>query len=115
MGLRLQLAARLRATRLSATKGSLAALELTISLPHGDQRLAMTGPAERNLKIIRESLGVNITARDGTLRVSGDSRAVGQAAQVLERLAVVARGGRAMNRQELIETISALGQGRPEA
>ena len=60
-------------------------MELTLTLPSGDRRIAMVGSGERNLKIIREALGVSIAARDTTLRISGDSRSVGQAAHVLEQ------------------------------
>ncbi len=84
-------------------------MELTISLPHGEQRLALTGPAERNLKIIRETLGVNTQERNGTLRISGDSQAVGQAARVLEQLAAAARQNEPMTRQQLLDVIATAG------
>jgi phosphate starvation-inducible PhoH-like protein len=84
-------------------------LELTINLPSGPQRLAVTGPQERNLKIIREALGVTIWARNGSLRVSGDSRSVGQAVRVLEMLQDAAKRNRPMNRQELLDAISSIG------
>lgn len=80
-------------------------MELTITLPHGEQRLAMTGAAERNLKIIRETLGVSISARNGALRVGGETQAVGQAARVLERLAAAARKQRPMDRDQLLDAI----------
>jgi phosphate starvation-inducible PhoH-like protein len=86
--------------------GSVQALELTIHLPHGDERLAMTGSGERNLKIIRESLGVHITARNGELRISGDDDAVSQAAHVLEELSHAARRGRPMQRQQLLDAVA---------
>lgn len=84
-------------------------MELTINLPHGEQRVAMTGPAERNLKIIRETLGVKITARNGSLRISGETDAVGKAARVLERLAAAARRNRPMDRDQLLDAILAVG------
>ena len=82
-------------------------MELTIRLPEGEQRLGVTGAGERNLKIIRETLGVKITARDGSLRLSGGSDAVGRAADVLERLGQAAREQDPMDRQTLLETITA--------
>jgi phosphate starvation-inducible PhoH-like protein len=84
-------------------------LELTIQLPHGEQRIGVTGTAERNLKIIRETLGVTVTARNGSLRVSGESQAVGQAAHVLERLGEAAGRNKPLDRQGLLEIISAVG------
>ncbi|MCE9589141.1 MAG: PhoH family protein [Planctomycetes bacterium] len=69
----------------------------------------MIGAAERNLKIIRETLGVTLVARDGSLRISGDSKAVGRAAHVLEHLSLAAKRSRSLTRQELIETIASEG------
>ncbi|MFW6032887.1 MAG: PhoH family protein, partial [Phycisphaeraceae bacterium] len=87
-------------------------MELTIRLPHGEERIGVTGTAERNLKIIREALGVNITARNGALRLSGDSEAVGQAAHVLERLGEAAREHKPMGREELLNIITTAGAER---
>ncbi|HEX7011066.1 MAG TPA: PhoH family protein [Phycisphaeraceae bacterium] len=81
-------------------------MELTIRLPHGEERIGVTGAAERNLKIIRETLGVHVSARNGSLRLSGDSQAVSRAAHVLERLGDAARRQRPMTRQELLEAIA---------
>ncbi|MEM9418915.1 MAG: PhoH family protein, partial [Planctomycetota bacterium] len=79
---------------------------MTIQLPDHDQRMAITGPAERNLKIIREALGVSLTARNGSLRLTGETRAVGQAAVVLERLQEAGRANKPMSREQLLETVS---------
>ena len=81
-------------------------MEMTIQLPEGDLRLAVTGPAERNLKIIREALGVSVSLRNGSLRLTGETRAVGQAAVVLERLTESARAGQPMRREQVLETVS---------
>jgi len=81
-------------------------LDITLELPPGDQRVGVTGPAERNLKIIRETLGVNITARNGTLRISGEDGAVGQAANILEKLTDAAQRGGPMNRKQLVDAIA---------
>jgi len=83
-------------------------LELTIRLPHGDQRLAVTGTGEQNLKIIRETLGVSITARNGSLRLSGEEAPVGRAAHVLERLGEAAAADEPMSRPQLLEMIAAV-------
>jgi len=81
-------------------------LELTITLPVGDERLGITGAQDRNLKILRESLGVTLTSRSSTLRLTGDSKSVGQAAQVLELLGNAARKGRPMNKTQLLNAIA---------
>lgn len=66
----------------------------------------MVGSAERNLKIVREALSVSISARNGNLKVSGESNAVGRAAQVLETLADAARRRRPLDRQQLLDLIA---------
>ena len=89
------------------TLWSLTQLELNISLPVGEQRLAITGTAERNLKIVRETIGVTIAARNGSLRISGETPAVSRAAYVIQQLADAARRGQPLSRQQLLETIAA--------
>ena len=88
-------------------------MELTISLPHGEERLGMIGSAERNLKIIRESLGVSIFSRDGSLRITGESKAVGRAAHVLEQLSNAARHQKPMTRQQVLDAIAAVATQTP--
>lgn len=80
-------------------------MELTIELPTGEQRVGVTGPAERNLKIIRETLGVRLTARNGALTIYGDDEAVGQAARVVERLSEAAMRDEPMTRKQLVDAI----------
>ncbi len=93
-------------------------MELTIQLPPGDVGMGVTGPGERNLKIVREALGVTLASRNGALRVSGEPRPVGQAAHVLELLTEAAKGRRPMNRQQLLDAIAmaaTMDAGRPAA
>lgn len=93
-------------------------MEITLQLPPGDARLGVTGPGERNLKIVREALGVTVAARNGALRISGDARPVGQAAHVLELLTEAALGGRPMNRAQLLDAVAlaaTMNAGRPAA
>ncbi len=89
-------------------------MEFSINVPQGAERVSVLGAADRNLKILREALGVRIAAREGSVVVSGESDAVRVARGVLERLmqaASRAPGGghrRHFNRQEIIDLI---GQG----
>lgn len=84
-------------------------MEMTIQLPTGPERLSVTGPAERNLKILRESMNIRIAARDASLKLSGDNREVGQAAYVLELLTEAAQSGTPMTREQLLQTIADVG------
>ena len=61
-------------------------MELTIDIPEGHHRLALFGAADRNLRLIRDLLGVNVTARDGKIKLMGPRTAVSRAAEVIERL-----------------------------
>lgn len=88
-------------------------MELTLNLPEGDERLALVGAAERNLKIIRESLGVAIHSRHGNVRISGESEAVGRAAAVLESLGAAARRHQPLERQQLLDLIAHTSRQRP--
>jgi len=80
-------------------------LELTINLPASVDRVALLGPAERNLKIIREGLGVTIAARNETLRLSGDGGAVNRAAEVLSDLTDAARQRRPLSRGDVLDRV----------
>ncbi|QDU98145.1 PhoH family protein [Lignipirellula cremea] len=60
--------------------------ETTISLEQPQLALPLFGPRDQHLRVIRETLGVNITHRDGAIRVAGDDAKVAQAVQVLEQL-----------------------------
>lgn len=81
---------------------SLLSVEVTIQVPLGADRVGMLGAAERNLKMIREALGVYITARESSVQVRGERRAVSVARNILERL------GReqAMSRDEVLGLIA---------
>lgn len=88
-------------------------MELTITLPEGEQRVAVTGPAERNLKIIREALGVRVAARDGSLRLSGEGEVVERAAHIIEKLGDAARRNKTLDRQQLLDMLAEVGHRRP--
>ena len=82
-------------------------MELTIKIPDGPERVGVTGPGERNLKIIREALGVALSARSDALRLSGKSDAVGRAAHVIDRLSEAAKHDRPVSHEQLLELIAA--------
>lgn len=60
-------------------------LTLTLDLPL-DQRIQLFGPSDRNLRAMREALGVKIFARDSTLKLVGDSEAVNKTASLIDAL-----------------------------
>ncbi|MCH7702149.1 MAG: PhoH family protein [Planctomycetes bacterium] len=68
-------------------------LELTIVIEDPDTRASLFGTADENLRLLRSSLGVHITARESLIKVSGEAAAVGKAAVVLESLQRRLRNG----------------------
>jgi len=82
-----------------------------VQLPQGVERVAVTGAGERNLKIIREALGVVMTARNDQLRVTGDTDAVNQAVAVLAELATAARRDKPLSRHALLQLIAEVSKG----
>ncbi len=88
-------------------------MELTLKIPDGPERMGVTGPAERNLKIIRETMGVTIVARSDALKVTGKSQAVGQAAHIIERLSEAARHDAPLSRQQLLDAIATISTPSP--
>ncbi len=81
-------------------------MEITIRVPPGPERVGVLGSAERNLKMIREALGVNIAAREGTVRVHGERARVAVARTILERLGEAAREDKPLTRAEVLELIA---------
>jgi len=61
-------------------------LELTLTLDDTGKRAALFGSSDRHLRLIRSALGVQITARDSSIKLIGNSQAVGRAAAVLDEL-----------------------------
>ena len=66
----------------------------------------MLGPADRNLKMIREALGVHVTAREGKISLSGERNAVLIARNVLEALNAAGAAKQALGRQQVFDLIT---------
>jgi len=61
-------------------------LEVTIQLDSVHKQLELFGPADSHLRLLRKSLGVQITARHGDLIISGKEKEVNTAAEVIDRM-----------------------------
>ena len=77
-------------------------MEVTIRVPSGAGRHGVVGSGERNLKMIREALGVNVTAREDFVRLSGETDAVRVARNVIERLGKTPP----LTRQQVLDVIA---------
>jgi phosphate starvation-inducible PhoH-like protein len=81
-------------------------VEVTVQLSLGPDRVGVLGVAERNLKMLREALGVNITAREGNVRLRGERQAVNVARGVIQRLESAADAQRAISREQVLDLIA---------
>jgi phosphate starvation-inducible protein PhoH and related proteins len=61
-------------------------VQLNIAIEQPDKKLALFGSADRYLRMIRDTFGIQVTGRDQEIRLSGDRDQVGKAAAVLEQL-----------------------------
>lgn len=83
-----------------------ALLEISVKVPAGAQRLAVLGASERNLKMLREALGVHVTSREGKVVIGGNPDAVVVARNVLETLAELGRRGSPPDRRTVLDLIA---------
>jgi phosphate starvation-inducible PhoH-like protein len=61
-------------------------LEVTIQLDSGQRQLELFGPADSHLRLLRRSLGVQITARQTNLIISGKEKDVNRAVRVIDKM-----------------------------
>ena len=61
-------------------------MELTVSLDQPELRYALFGPGDAHLKMIRQALNVQMFARSGVVKITGEPENVSQAAAVLATL-----------------------------
>lgn len=65
--------------------------EATLSTAGPDEVLMLFGPRDQHVRKLRRLFGVDITHRDGRIRVAGEGLKVDAAVRTLERLRVIAR------------------------
>jgi phosphate starvation-inducible PhoH-like protein len=61
-------------------------MEVTIQLKPGDKQLELFGPADSHLRLLRQSFGVKITARQSDLIISGTEKSVKETAEIIEKM-----------------------------
>ena len=61
-------------------------MDVTIQLDSTDNQLELFGPADEYLRLLRQSLGVQITARQSKLLVTGADKDVEKAVDVIDRM-----------------------------
>jgi len=61
-------------------------LEVTVKLDSAHKQLELFGPADSNLRLLRQSLGVRIIARQANLIITGEEKNVNRAAEIIDRM-----------------------------
>jgi len=61
-------------------------VNLSITLEQPDKKLALFGSADRYLRMIRDTFGVQLVSRDDEIRISGEKEQVSKAAAVLDQM-----------------------------
>jgi phosphate starvation-inducible PhoH-like protein len=61
-------------------------LEVTIQLEPGSRQLELFGPADSHLRLLRKLFGVQITARQSNLIISGPEKNVNEVAVVIDKM-----------------------------
>ncbi len=61
-------------------------MEATIQLDSEHKQVELFGPADKHLRLLRQKLGVRITARQANLIINGKEEDVNRAAEVIDRM-----------------------------
>lgn len=81
-------------------------MEITIRIPHGPEGVGVVGSADRNIKMLREALGVRISSVDGSIRIGGESDAVAVARNVIEQIGAAAGREEPLSREQVLDLIA---------
>ena len=61
-------------------------MEVTVQLDSAHKQLELFGPADSNLRFLRQSLDVKISARQANLIITGEEKNVNRAAEIIDRM-----------------------------
>ena len=61
-------------------------MEVTVKLDSAHKQLELFGPADSNLRFLRQSLDVRISARQANLIITGEEKNVNRAAEIIDRM-----------------------------
>ncbi len=82
-------------------------MNLNLAIDPSIDQAAFFGHADRNLKVLRELLDVHLSARNETLRISGEPAAVSRAAAVIAELQRYLRHHSHVDRDQLVAIVRA--------
>ncbi|MBI2923295.1 MAG: PhoH family protein [Planctomycetes bacterium] len=85
-------------------------VERTLGVQDRDELVGLLGAGDRHARAVRDAIGVNITARDGEVKISGQALKVEKAYRVLERMLEIVREEGWVAPEKVEEFISEEGQ-----
>ena len=89
-------------------------VNLNITLEQPEKKLALFGSADRYLRMIRDTFGVQVVSRDDELRLSGDRDQVSKAAAVLEQMQKKLRRQDWLSVEDVGQAIGRAAEERPQ-
>ncbi len=85
-------------------------MELIITLEEETNRAVLFGPSDRFLRMVRDALGIRITARDSSVYLAGDSAVVGRAAEIIQQMQEMVRTRGPLNDQDVADLVLKAGR-----
>ena len=77
-----------------------------IEVPENVEMAQIFGSFDENMKLVEKALNVNVAARDGSLKISGEEDSVEKAAQVINILIQIIAGGEQIDQQKILYAIT---------
>lgn len=75
-------------------------------MPENVEMAQIFGSFDENMKLVEKALNVNVAARDGSLKISGEEDSVEKAAQVINILIQIIAGGEQIDQQKILYAIT---------
>ena len=83
-------------------------IEREIHTQSSDEAYALFGGQDRHLKLIRDALGIQLTAQGEVVRLQGEEKLVQEAAGILDRLLTMIRQGKKIPRDHVEQELRGL-------
>jgi phosphate starvation-inducible protein PhoH and related proteins len=80
-------------------------VNLNLSIDEHVDPLLLLGPGDRNIKMLRELLGVHLGARDSIIRISGEPAAVSRAAAAIGELQRFIKQHKALSKEQILHIV----------
>ena len=88
-------------------------MEVTIQLDSTDSHLELFGPSDKYLRLLRQSLGVQITARQNKLTITGKEKDTNKTVDIVNRMQKQLHKGRSLTAEDVIGLIRRRGMDQP--